>query len=600
MPRTRARAAARQDPAAEAVAAGWAMVAAHPLFAPLCGRSGSRRVSTALVPADGWAVVDTAGYISINAKRLATDAEWSWVFAHLLLHLGFGHADPGRTGGTNLDAAHSAACDVTVNRFQTTLKIGRSPLLLPADLPNGDEESMAQTWRRSSVPPHLIRCGVGGSGSDIVEHPGRLHGPKTDWEELFAAGLTAAVTAAVDVAGGVRETITAGAEKLAPWERARRWFIASYPLLGSVLAALTVVADAQLARDWDIAVAAVDASSGELYVNPHAQHTAQEWRFVLAHESLHAALAHQSRAGGRDPYLWNLAADFVINQWLVEMGVGEMPDGLLYDPQFAGMSAEGVYDVIAVEARRYRKLATLRGHGSDMLDDQSAHQLGAGAVDLDDLLRRSLATGLSLHTELGRGSLPAGLVAEIRALAHPPITWDVALARWFDEHFPAVQRERSYARPSRRQSASPDIPRAGWRIPEEVVTRRTFGVVLDTSGSMSTVLLGKALGAIASYAAARDVPAARVVFCDAAAYDAGYLDVADIAGRVKVRGRGGTELQPGVHLLERAEDFPADGPILVITDGFIDVLRIRRSHAFLLPVGATLPFAPKGPVFRVS
>ena len=99
--------------------------------------------------------------------------------------------------------------------------------------------------------------------------------------------------------------------------------------------------------------------------------------------------------------------------------------------------------------------------------------------------------------------------------------------------------------------------------------RCTFGVVVDTSGSMDTRLLGKALGAIASYATARDVPRARVVFCDAAAYDAGYLAVEEIAGRVKVRGRGGTVLQPGVDLLERADDFPTDAPILVITDALL-------------------------------
>ena len=40
-------------------------------------------------------------------------------------------------------------------------------------------------------------------------------------------------------------------------------------------------------------------------------------------------------------------------------------------------------------------------------------------------------------------------------------------------------------------------------------------------------MLGKGLGAIASYAASRDVPAVRVVFCDAVAYDAGYMDAAD-------------------------------------------------------------------------
>jgi predicted metal-dependent peptidase len=124
--------------------------------------------------------------------------------------------------------------------------------------------------------------------------------------------------------------------------------------------------------------------------------------------------------------------------------------------------------------------------------------------------------------------------------------------------------------------------------------------VLDTSGSMDRSLLGKALGAIASYAVAHDVPAVRVVFCDAAPYDQGFLDPAGIAGRVQVRGRGGTVLQPGIDLLERAENFPNDGPILVITDAQCDKVTVRREHAYLVPAGARLPFVPRGPVFRIT
>ncbi|WP_433794429.1 hypothetical protein [Actinoplanes sp. CA-252034] len=220
-------------------------------------------------------------------------------------------------------------------------------------------------------------------------------------------------------------------------------------------------------------------------------------------------------------------------------------------------------------------------------------------MDLDEYCRRALLTGLAYHQSSGRGLLPAGLVAEIRVLEQPPVPWDVRLARWFEEHVPMVEPVRTYARPSRRQAGTPDIPRPGRHRPEEAVRRSTFGVVVDTSGSMGTVLMGKALGAIASYATARDVPAARVVFCDAAAYDAGYLRVDDIAGRVRVRGRGGTTLQPAIDLLERADDFPTAGPILVITDGDCDVLRIRRPHAYLVPRGARLPFTPRGPVFSV-
>ena len=35
------------------------------------------------------------------------------------------------------------------------------------------------------------------------------------------------------------------------------------------------------------------------------------------------------------------------------------------------------------------------------------------------------------------------------------------LAHWFSEHIPPLVKYRSYARPSRRQGATPDIPRAG-------------------------------------------------------------------------------------------------------------------------------------------
>lgn len=178
-----------------------------------------------------------------------------------------------------------------------------------------------------------------------------------------------------------------------------------------------------------------------------------------------------------------------------------------------------------------RRLVTLRGRGlGDILDgslgplDPSCH-----GVDLDEFYRRGLAQGLDLHQRQDRGLLPGGLVEEIRALSHPPLPWDARLARWFDEYVPRPEPVRTYARPARRQASTPGIPRAGRYFPPEEVSRCTFGVVLDTSGSMSRVLLGKALGAIASYAEARDVPAARVVFCDAAPHDAGYLPVTEIA-----------------------------------------------------------------------
>ncbi|WP_373372022.1 DUF2201 family putative metallopeptidase [Nannocystis radixulma] len=141
----------------------------------------------------------------------------------------------------------------------------------------------------------------------------------------------------------------------------------------------------------------------ELYVNPAAHLDDHAARFVVAHELLHVGLRHQARRQGRDPYLWNVACDFVINGWLVEMGIGELPAfGLLYDPELKGLSAEAIYDRIVVDLRRYRKLATLRGFDlGDMLGDEAVWQRGEG-MTLDAFFRRCLSQGLAYHQSEGR------------------------------------------------------------------------------------------------------------------------------------------------------------------------------------------------------
>ncbi|MFD5465619.1 hypothetical protein ACFWIQ_22700 [Kitasatospora sp. NPDC127059] len=595
----RAQAAAKKpDPGTEAFDEGVRLLRRNPALAALRA-DVCRTEECTTAPPDGWAVVDSNGTLHVNRRRRAEPEEWAWVLAHCLLHLGFGHLPGARGNRPQPDAYQAAARCAVVNRFLATFPVGRAPVPLPQEYPGGDEEELAARWRGDGLPA-LDAAGAAGTAERdqlLVEWHG--HGQaREDWPTAFAAALTRTMSAAMDRAGGRIDAATGERLPERPWNRALNWFVSSYPLLGGIAAGLTVVADAELARAHDIAVAAVNAEVGEIYVNPLRHYGDEEWRFILGHEILHAALRHGERRGGRDPFLFNVAADYVINGWLLEMGVGEMPDGLLHDPQLKGLSAEEVYDRIARDQRRIRRLATLAGKNRP---DVLGEPLGTPRdyVDLDDFYRRGLQQGFELH-QRGRGLLPAGLVEEIRALAHPPLPWDALLARWFDEFVPRPEPVRSYSRPARRQSATPDIPRAGRYHPEEEVPRCTFGVVLDTSGSMDRTLLGKALGAIASYAAARDVPAARVVHCDAAPHDAGYLPVEEIAGRLRVHGRGGTVLQPGIDLLERAEDFPPGAPVLVITDGECDVLRLRREHAFLVPRGAGLPFTPRGPVFRMS
>ncbi|CAM5352318.1 hypothetical protein GCM10010329_40580 [Streptomyces spiroverticillatus] len=586
------------DPAAEAFAAGLALVKRNPALAAV-EATVCRSEKCTQVSYDGLVSVDSNGTVHAHPKHRADPRDWAWALAHALLHLGFGHVPADKDTRPQPTPAQLAARCTVVNRFLMSSPVGRAPDGLTASYPGSDEEELAARWHRDGIPDVFRHGGTNGSEPDQVLTPWNYWGePVPDHQLAFAHALTRTVSAAMDVAGGRRDTLTGERQSQHPWDRALNWFVSSYPLLGGIAAGLKVVADAELARAHDISVAAVDATAGEIYVNPLRRFEEEEWRFVLAHEMLHAALRHGERSGGRDPYLFNVAADYVINGWLVEMRVGEMPEGLLYDAELKGLSTEEVYDRIATDLRRQRRLATLRGKGRGDILDRPIGQV-RDYVDLDEFYRRGLTRGFDLHAYGERGMLPAGLVEEIKALSHPPVPWDARLARWFDEFVPRPEAVRTYSRPSRRQASTPGIPRAGRYFPPEEIARCTFGVVLDTSGSMDRTLLGKALGAIASYAEARDVPAARVVFCDAAPYDAGYLPPTEIAGRVRVRGRGGTALQPGIDLLLRADDFPASAPLLVITDGWTDVLRIRREHAFLIPQGASLPFTARGPVFRV-
>jgi predicted metal-dependent peptidase len=581
-------------------------VNSHPIFSALSMWVDYRRAPQHNpCPRDGWAVVTNTGDIYVHPSRLAEPKEWVYILIHCLLHLGFGHFQQREN-----PAAWNAACDVFVARFMQDLKLGRPPVEMSArveGLPRA-EEDIYRRFCEHGIPEDLQVYGTAGVGElDMLfreERPPQYFGRNLTWQELFGQGLANGVSQAVDYAAGAVDSMRLyDSVKKTSAQLARGWFMSSYPLMGALAAGFKIIEDPLTCQRMQIRVAAVDAEMGELYINPATGLNEEECRFVMAHELLHVSLRHHARRQGRDFYLWNVACDYVINQWLVEMGIGTIPQiGLLLDPELRGLNAEAVYDLIVNDLRRYRKLATLRGVGlCDMIEPSKGDWWNSrDGMALDEFYRRALAQGLEYHQCSGRGFIPAGLIEEIMAANQPPIPWDVELAHWFDQYFPPVDQVRSYARPSRRQAATPDIPRPRYVPDWKLIQSRTFGVVLDTSGSMDRQLLAKALGAIASYSIAREVVAVRVVFCDAHPYDQGFMPPEDIAGRVKIRGRGGTVLQPGIRLLQNAEDFPKSGPILIITDTECDRLTVRHDHAFLIPDGKHLPFAPRGPVFRLS
>ncbi len=401
------------------------------------------------------ALVHRNGDIYINIRKEYSPDAWAYILAHALLHLAFGHFDKAKMPFAEYEKIDlpiwNLACDLFITRFLADIKFPGAIFDEPGNefsVKLNDETKIysylknlsaydiaALTKGQNFSTHHSLRMLLQTYGTNSpyaldmsgLEHPIVYKDKQTNtYANAFAYALASSVTQTVSSVSGDNRN----SPKDTPITKAAQWFLNHYPLLGGIASSFKIIEDYEICQKYEIHIAAVDAGLGEIYANPAAGLSETEWRFVLAHEYLHAGLEHHKRCNGRDTYLWNVACDFVINGWLKEMQIG------------------------------------------------------------------------------------------------------------------------------------------------------------------------MALGTIASYAVSKDVPFVRIVFCDADAYDAGYMAPEEIAGKVRIEGRGGTILQPGVNLLEQAKDFPKDGPILIITDGEIEPkMHIAHTHAFLLPKGRRLPFVAKEEVF---
>ena len=190
-----------------------------------------------------------------------------------------------------------------------------------------DEETLYNQFLQNGVDSRYTGWSVGGT-EHLRYHfleEGFRWGGKVEWGDLLGRGIVQAVSSAIDVVSGHAESLGESKGRLTEAQRANNWFLDSYPLLGSLAADFALIEDSILCKRLDISIAAIDIVHKEIYINPAAGLSYEECKFVLAHEYLHAGLCHHERRQGRDPSFWNVACDYVINDWLIEMGVGEFP-----------------------------------------------------------------------------------------------------------------------------------------------------------------------------------------------------------------------------------------------------------------------------------
>lgn len=154
---------------------------------------------------------------------------------------------------------------------------------------------------------------------------------------------------------------------------------------------------------------------------------------ILLHEILHAALLHSLRLNEREPELWNIAADIVVNGTISRQSGIELPPGGLRSEQLEHLSVEEVYELLRSDGDNRFNLADL-----DILA-MKAGDLGDRPAQGVEQKERELLTAhwrqaIQQATAVARttqwGKLSIGSEREFEMVVNPQLDWKAQLWRF--------------------------------------------------------------------------------------------------------------------------------------------------------------------------
>lgn len=288
----------------------------------------------------------------------------------------------------------------------------------------------------------------------------------------------------------------------------------------------------------------------DVYINPDfwRELSPQQRLGLMAHEVMHAALLHVQRRGARDPFVWNLAADIVVNGLILGQPGFELPQGHVRNKDLEHLSVEEIYHKLQTESNLLQKLKLAF---ADLLDNPPA---GESAASIEQHWRQAIQQATTLVEVLDHGKLPAGFERELAQLKPAQLDWRAYLWRFL------VQTPTDFEGFDRRfvgQGLYLDTL-AGEKL-------RVF-IAVDTSGSIDQRGMGQFLGEVLAILGAYPHLEATLYYADAACY--GPYELSPDAQLPKPKGGGGTDFRPFFETIERELDASAQGVCIYLTDGY--------------------------------
>ena len=298
-----------------------------------------------------------------------------------------------------------------------------------------------------------------------------------------------------------------------------------------------------------------------IYYNPEFADSLSldDIKFVLLHEVLHPAFFHCTRRGHRNPKIWNMAGDYVINPILIEAEL-RPPKDVLYDKKYSGWTAEKVYDDIIDNAEIISLAEAMNGDigGTGVFLDASDSEAERAEVESDWNQKLVAAAESSKH----RGKLPGAFEDYIKEFLDPKVPWHDKLREYARDE---VKSDYLWTRPSKRLIA--DGIYLPSEQPEDGISKAV--VVKDTSGSISSYpeLLQQFGGEISSMLEEGLIEEMYVLDVDTEVRGVQLLTREDTPlGELGVNGGGGTQFEPAFDLVEENNIYPS--LFIYLTDMF--------------------------------
>ena len=334
--------------------------------------------------------------------------------------------------------------------------------------------------------------------------------------------------------------------------KARTALLLDHPFFGSLLF--------RLKSEEDRAIPTMATNGVVLRYNPVFVDTlnAATLAGVLAHEVMHPALKHHTRRAKRDPRRWNEACDYAINPLLLDAGLS-LPDDVLVDSRFRGMSAEQIYNLREAEAQPQsdEQSGSEQDSGTDSNDSADGNDSGTPSVpesqggigqvidapeagdDAPGIEEQErdweIAVNQAATVAQQAGKVPAGLKRTLEGAAEAQVDWRELLRRLWSDTIPA---DSSWLRPNRRHIWSglylPGVVREG---------SGEIAIAVDCSGSVNARQLRLFEAEIRSILEGQRPERVHVLYFDAEVHKADTYVAGEMLHLDPVGG-GGTEFGP--------------------------------------------------------